>query len=431
LNALDLAYLVALLLGFPFVLAKILMTARLRKGWGERLGRVPDLPPGHRIWVHCVSVGEVLLARTFIAQLHEAYPAADVVISTITETGRETARKHLPGHTVFHFPLDLSAVVRRVLRHIKPSAVVLVELEVWPNFLGQARRRGVPVVVVNGRITERSARRYRLLGPLARRMFGKVARFAVQNEEYAGRLERLGVPRDRICVAGTAKYDAVPTDLPAEVREGYERQLRLRPEDRVLLGGCTHPGEEALLIDYVKKRRASGPGPRLVLAPRHTERADEVERLIREAGLLPVRKSALDAGDAPEGFEGQPHVVLVDTTGELARLYALATVAFVGGSLVPHGGHNMIEPAALGKAVVFGPHTSNFRDTVELLSRADAAVALRGPDELPAALDALLDDPQRREALGARARRLIEQHQGATERHLEAVKPFLAGTTQD
>ena len=419
---LDILYLV---FGLPFFLLKALLVPRVRAGWSERFGAVPDLPGGHRLWIHCASVGEALLARTLLAGLEAAYPDAEIVFSTVTRTGRQTVETHFPGHRVFYFPLDLSFVVRKVLNSIKPTAVILVELEVWPNFLGVAERCEVPVVVVNGRITERSARRYRRLGGLFRSTFRRVRHYAVQNTEYASRLAALGVSRDRITVAGTMKYDTVATEIEPASAAAYRRELRLREADTVLLGGCTHPGEDELLIDYAKCRQASGAPLRLVLAPRHSERCEAVERLLRAAGLTPVRKTALDAGTAPAGFEDGPHAILVDTTGELARLYAVATVVFVGGSLVEHGGQNMIEPAALGKAVVFGPHTWNFRETVDLLVANDAAVQIGGADELPATLDALLADPARRDRLGARARALIERSKGATERNVSAVRPFL------
>jgi len=425
----DLVYIVILVLGLPFAVYKTLTSRRFRAGWGERFGRVPDLPARHRIWIHCASVGEALLARSLVTKLKAEYPNADIVFSTITNTGRETVQKNFPGHTVFYFPLDLSPVVRKVFRRIKPSAVVLVELELWTNFLTVARRLDVPVVVVNGRITERTVRRYRLFGALARRQFRNVRHFAVQNEEYARRVERIRATRDGISVAGTMKYDTVATEVPADIRHELLRRLRLGPEEAVILGGCTHPGEDELLIDYVKDRQASVAGLRLILAPRHRERTAAVEQLISRAGLLPVRKTAIDAGTAPEKFEARPHVVLLDTTGELAELYSVATVVFVGGSLVKHGGQNMIEPAALGRPVVFGPHTWNFRDTVELLVGGGGAIQIERPDELPAVLDELLGDAERRNDLGARARQLIEQSKGATERNFEAIRPFLGATS--
>ncbi len=421
---LDLAYLLLLILGLPFVGYKTLTSARFRAGWGQRFGWVPRLPAGRRVWVHCVSVGEVMLARGLVARIKEAAPDVDVVISTVTSTGRETALKHLPGHTVFYFPLDFSLVARRVLGRVRPTAIILVELELWPNFLAVARRHDLPVTVVNGRITERSARRYGRLGFLTRPLFRSLRHVAVQNEAYAARFERLGVDPERISICGTMKYDTVATEVAADVADDYRSKLRLRSDDAVLVGGCTHPGEDELLIDYVK-RQAAGQRTRLILAPRHRKRAGAVERLISEAGLMSVRKTAIDAGRAPDGFEDEPHVVLVDTTGELARLYAVATVVFVGGSLIEHGGQNMIEPAALGKPVVFGPHTWNFRDTVDLLLAGDAAAQVADAAGLHDTLDSLLADASRRAELGKKAKRLVEESKGATERTFQAIRPFL------
>jgi len=424
----DIVYILILTFGLPYAIYKVITSRRFRSGWGERFGGVPDLPSTRRFWLHCASVGEVLLARTLAAKLRAEYRDADIVLSTNTNTGRETAQKAFPGHTVFYFPLDLSPVVRKVFARIKPSAVVLVELELWPNFLTAARRQGVPVVVVNGRITEHSVIWHRRLRWCRGRILDAVRHFAVQNGEYAEGLLRIGIPRDRITVAGTMKYDTVATAVSPDVVQGYKGLLRLRSEDAVILGGCTHSGEDELLIDYARKRREAGAAVRLILAPRHRERADAVARLINGAGFEPIRKTALDAGAAPAGFENGPHIVLIDTTGELARLYSLATVVFVGGSLVEHGGHNMIEPAALGKPVVFGPHTRNFRETVEMLLSRRAAIQVDGPGSLAAALDKLLADPNCRAELGANAKKLVEDSKGATERNFQAIRPFLDGT---
>ena len=422
---LDLIYAVILTVGLPFVIWKTLTSERFRAGWGERFGGVPKLPEQHRIWVHCASVGEVLLARTLVAKLESEYPDADIVISTVTSTGRETAMSHLPGHTVFYFPLDFSLVVRRVLRRIRPTAVVLVELEMWLNFLAIARRRSVPVVIVNGRITERSVRGYGRFGPLARCLFDRVQHYAVQNETYARRIEAFGVDRARISVCSTMKYDTVVTEVAPELLNELRDALRLRPDDTIIVAGCTRPGEDELFIDYLKQRPPDR-SVRLILAPRHTTNADAVERLIDAAGLLPVRKTAIDSGSAPEGFENGPHVILIDTTGELASIYAVASIVFVGGSITEHGGHNMIEPAALGKPVILGPNTWNFADTVKMLIEGDAAVEIDGPGALPGALDTLTGDTLRCEQLGANARALVEKGKGATDRNVEAIRPFLA-----
>jgi 3-deoxy-D-manno-octulosonic-acid transferase len=420
---LDLIYLLILVLGLPYAVYKTVTSTRFRAGWRHRFGGVPDLRSERRVWLHCASVGEALLIRSLVTRIESECPGADIVLSTNTNTGLETIETHLPGHTAFYFPLDFSPVVRKVFRRIKPSTVILVELEIWPNFLAVARRRRVPVVVVNGRITERSARRYRRFGPLARQVFDRVDHFAVQNREYADRLKKLGVASGRISVVGTMKYDTVATEVPEDAIARDREALRLAPDDTVILGGCTHPGEDESLIDYVKRRPERR--LRLILAPRHRERADAVEALIRGAGLCAVRKTAVDASRAPDEFERHPHVLLLDTTGELARLYAVADVAFVGGSLIPHGGQNMIEPAALGRPVVVGPHTWNFRETVGMLADADAIVQVDHAKELAPALDALLDDPRRRDAIGRRARRLVEEHKGATLRNFRVIEPFL------
>lgn len=419
---LDLVYLLIALLGSPFLLYKLVRKARVRTGWTQRLGFVPRMDKRPRAWIHCASVGEVLVARTFIQQLKNEYCDSDIVISTNTSTGRETALKCFPDAAIIFAPLDFSFIVNRVFRRIAPSVIVLVELELWPNFSAIAQRRAIPIVIVNGRITERSAKRYRFLGLFASRMFRRVRRYAVQNQEYAERLQSLGVQATDIVVAGTMKYDNVVTDVPAETIERYRQSFRLGTNDVVLIGGCTHAGEEAPLVDYVKR---SGGHLRLILAPRHRERTASVAAECRAAGLTPVLKTTVDAGTAPADFERRPNVIIVDTTGELNFIYGLASVVFIGGSLIPHGGQNMIEPAGLGKAVVFGPHTENFRDTVAMLVEHDSAIQVNSVAELDRALDGLLADEYRRAELGRRARDLVVSSKGATARNADAIKTVL------
>ena len=423
---LDLVYLLIALLGSPLFLYKMARNSRIRAGWGQRLGFVPKLPARPRAWIHCASVGEVLVARKFIQHIKDDYPQTDIVISTNTSTGRETALKCFPGSVIIFAPFDFSFIVNRVFSRIAPSIVVLVELELWPNFSAVAERRGIPIVIVNGRITERSARRYRLFGAFARNMFRRVRRYAVQNQEYAERLQSLGVPAANIVVVGTMKYDTVITDVPDETLQKYRQAFRLAPDDLVLIGGCTHAGEEAPLINYVKS--AANGRLRLILAPRHRERTASVGAACLAAGLTPVAKTAIDAGLAPADFERRPHAIIIDTTGELNLIYGLASVVFVGGSLIPHGGQNMIEPAALGKTVVFGPYTENFRDTVAMLVEHDSAVQVNSAAELTRTLAELLANEQRRSELGKRARELVISCKGATARNAEAMRALLNAT---
>lgn len=421
---LDVAYGAGLVLGAPFLAYKALTSAKYRTGHRERFGgvgaRAGDAPC---IWVHAVSVGEMNLVRPLVKALARERPGCEIVVSTATNTGRETAEKLYPGRRAFYFPLDFSWVVRKVLGRIRPDLVVLVELEVWPNFLEAAASRGVPVAIVNGRLSERAFRRYRLIRPFVARWLDRVARFCVQTPGYAERLRALGAPSERIVVTGNLKFDATPAApdrLKAE-HEALAASFGLRGDEPVLIGGCTWPGEDEALLDAYGRLKAEFPTLRLLLAPRQAERFGAVEELVRRAGLACVRRTALREGRGAEPGA----VILLDTVGELARVYALGSIVFVGGSLISHGGQNTIEPSALGRPVLFGPHTENFRDVNAELLAAGAARRVADATELEAALGELLASPDAAAEMGRRAQQVVGRHRGATRRTLEALEPFL------
>ena len=417
---------------YSFVLALLalgyLPLFLVRKVWGagypvalrERLGfaRVPPAPlPRSRFWVHAVSVGEVMAAVPLVQALRIRWPAADVVVSTVTATGDRVARARLPeAAATFTFPLDFPGAVRRTVRRVGPAAFIALETELWPNLLRALRRAEVPAILANGRISDRSYRRYRLVRGLFRRVLDHVALFCMQSEEDARRIISLGARPERVLVTGNLKMEAPPGD--AGTAELWRRLLHLG-QAPVVVAGSTHRGEEALVLDAFRSVRPAADGLRLVLAPRHPERLDEVEALIRSRGLAVVRRSRVSAGSAPE-------VILVDTMGELASLYAVADVIFVGGSLVPVGGHNVVEPALHAKPVVFGPHMTNFREAAALLLRADAAVQVGSGAELATALGRLLADAPARQALGRAAWSAVRSHQGACVRTVSAIERVLS-----
>jgi 3-deoxy-D-manno-octulosonic-acid transferase len=417
---LDAAYLLAA----PFLIAYLAFPSRLftrkryRAGLRQKLGGIPARE-GDRpcLWVHAVSVGEVRAVLPLLAAFRGRWPDWDLWVSTSTDTGRELAERSLPaGARIIYWPLDLGFAVRRALRRVRPTAVALMELELWPNFLLAAERAAVPVVVLNGRISARSFPRYRRLGFLARGLFGAVKAFAAQGQVVARRLESLGVPGERIEVLGNLKHDAPPStgeDGSTAPRLGWS----LEREAPVLMGGCTHPGEEEILLEIWSQLRAGLPGVRLILAPRHIERAREVEARAASLSGLPVL--AWSRGrEGPRPASPCP-LVLVDVIGELDRFYLLSDVVFVGGSLTPRGGHNLLEPARLGKAVLFGPSVSNFEEIAAHLLERRAAIQVKDPAALGLAVARLLGDSAERRSLGERARRAAEELGGATERHLE------------
>jgi len=419
----QLAFLLAVLVYSPVLAWRLAFDRRYRFGLKERLGWSPR-GEGTRpvVWVHAVSVGELKAAGQLIGALATQHPDHEVVISSTTPTGRALARQLHPGLRSMYYPLDFGPFPWLALRRVGPAAVLLVELEYWPNFLFCAARRGVPVAVVNGRISERSFRGYRWIRGLSP-PFDAISRFCMQDESYRVRLLALGVDAERIRVTGNMKYDAVrvghcPPRAPA-------LRTWLAGEDGlVLVCGSTHADEEATLLQIVAGVRVRlRRDLRMVIAPRHPERARQVREAIEAAGCRSIQWSVCQ-DELPS--LAPTDVVLVDTIGHLETFYATADVAFVGGSLVPRGGQNMLEPAALGRAVMFGPHTSNFRNDVELLLRAGGAEQAASADDLAGRLLDLLRDPARRRELGERAVALIQGNQGATQRTLELVGPLLA-----
>src|SRR5262245_12317356 len=399
----------------------------VRKVWGagypvairERFGfvRVPSPPtPGGRFWVHAVSVGEVMAAVPLVQALRSRWPVTDIVVSTVTATGERVARARLPeAVAMFTFPLDFRGSVTRTVRRVQPGCFIAVETELWPNLLRALRLGGVPAVLANGRISDRSYRRYRLVRGLFRRVLADVVLFCMQSEEDARRIISLGAVPERVVVTGNLKMEAPSGDAGAE--QLWRRLLQLGPAP-VVVAGSTHRGEEAAVLDAFLAVRATAEGLRLVLAPRHPERLDEVEGLAEARGLSVVRRSRVSAANVAP-------VILLDTMGELASLYGVADVIFVGGSLAPIGGHNVIEPALHAKAVVFGPHMTNFREAAALLLRDEAAIQVADGAELSAALRRLLADAAARQALGRAAWNAVRAHQGACVRTVAALEGVL------
>jgi len=420
---LDLAYGAGLVLGSPVLAYKALTSAKYRTGYAERFGGVaPREGDAPCVWVHAVSLGEMNLAKPLVEALAGGHPDWEIVLSTATNTGRAAAARLYPDRRAFYYPLDFSCVVSKALRRIRPSLILLVELEVWPNFLAAAARRGVPVVVVNGRLSEKSFGRYRLIRPLVGRWLRRVARFCVQADAYAERLKALGAPAERVTVTGNLKFDSAPSEdgLKAALPT-LAASFGLGADVPVLVGGCTWPGEDEAMVGIYKRLRAGTPSLRLILAPRQADRFGPVEQLIARAGLPCVRRTAIKKGE-----RGEPGaVILLDTMGELAGVYGLGTVVFVGGSLIPHGGQNTLEPCALARPVLFGPHTANFRDVNEELLAHGAARRVADAAELEAALRDLLASPDAAADMGRRARQVVDTHRGATRRTIEALEPFL------
>ena len=389
----------------------------------QRLGALPvpfNLDGEPSIWVHAVSVGETLTARALTAALRERYPSLRLFLSTTTATGQEIARRDVPDlDGIFYMPVDLPFAVRRTLARVRPRLLVIIETEIWPNLLRACRRSGVRTVLINARISDRSYPRYRLVRPWLRRVVADIGRICAQSPENARRLVDLGADPSRVVVTGSLKYDSLPPPAVPARGVGVQRVLRFfrtAPGRTVLVAGSTLEGEETVVLRAFRRLQIERPGALLVIAPRRPERFGDVERLAREEGFGVERRSALTIDAEPRA-----DVVVLDTIGELAQVYQVATVVFVGGSLVEAGGHNILEPAAYGKPVVTGPHMQNFREIADAFLAAGALVTVRSESELGEALCALAADPAERRRIGEAGRAIVEANRGARGRTLDAI----------
>jgi 3-deoxy-D-manno-octulosonic-acid transferase len=393
----------------------------------QRLGYLPvsfNVDGEPSIWIHAVSVGEALAARALVGDLKARHPGLRLFVSTTTVAGQQVAAREITdADATFYFPLDFPFIVNRTLRLVKPRLFVMLETEIWPNLLRACRREGVKTAVANGRISNRSYPRYRLVRPLFRRVLADVDRFCMQSEESAARLIDLGGDPARVTVTGNLKFDslrAVAASGPDRAMHRVERFFRVPDHRPVIIAGSTMRGEELMVLRAFERMRASEPRTLLVIAPRHPERFDEVERLARDEGFRTLRRSQLTIDEEPAA-----DVVVLDSIGELAHLYRLATVVFVGGSLVPTGGHNILEPAVHGRPILFGPHMENFKEIARTFLEARAAVQVRDEWELEAAFRDLLGGAARRQALGRAAQKIVDASHGARERTLNALGQLL------
>ena len=414
----NLALLAVLVAGSPWWLWKMATTHKYRKGLGERLGRVrvrTDARP--TIWLHAVSVGEVLAVSRLVGELERAFPEFRLLISTTTKTGQDVARERFGQERVFYCPLDLPWATRAYLKALKPRMLILAETEFWPNLLSGCYRRGISVAVVNARISDRSWPRYRFFKRIWRPLLSRIGRVLAQSEIDAERLRTLGCVAQRVTVSGNLKFD-----VRAAVEAEATRMLKAGAEGaRFVVAGSTLEGEEAALLEAWPRLLTSDKNLVMVIAPRHPERFAAVAALLDQSGVDWVRRSGWKSEDTLRA--GQ--VVLLDTIGELASVYSLAAVAFVGGSLVAAGGHNPLEPAQFGVPIVMGPHYANFRAITEDLRKHDA-LRITEKEDLTNTLMELLSDGETARAMGERAKKVFGQQSGATGRSVEALRSLLA-----
>lgn len=427
-----LAYSLLLSLGLlvliPHFIFQAVAHGKYIAGLKQRLGSVPSVKGRPVIWLHCVSVGETQAARPLAQRLTQQFPHHALVVSTITLTGQTLAREVFRNHAenIFYFPFDWRWSVRRALRKIKPSAVLIMETELWPNFLRECKSRQIPVALVNGRISRQSFRRYRLIRFFLKRVLSSLSMAVMQSEADADRLRFLGMPEEKLFTAGNLKFDAELASGLADKTEEIRERFGLQSKLPLVLAASTHEPEEEIILESIKQLKTEH-AVRLMLAPRHPERFTDVAALLQNSGLSWAKRT-----NVRQENDASATVILLDTIGELPGTYSLATVVFVGGSLVDRGGHNVLEPAAAGATVVTGAHTHNFQAIVDLMDDACAIVQLppvNGPDatlELTKVLAKLLADPALREDLGRRARHLVTNNQGAAEKTIKLIAPLFA-----
>ena len=412
----------------PHFLFQALAHGKYIAGLRQRLGSIQPVNRKPVIWLHCVSVGETQAARPLAKRLKQQFPHHELVVSTITRTGQNLARDVCRNDAarIFYFPFDWRWTVRRALKAVNPAVVLIMETELWPNFLRECKTRRIPVALVNGRISRQSHRRYRLIKSFLRRVLSSLSIAVMQSETDAQRLEELGMSKENLFTAGNLKFDAeLASELTSKTEE-LRTRFAFNHSVPLILAASTHAPEEQIILESIQKLRQKQP-VRLLLAPRHPERFNEVAALLQKSGLTWTRRTNhVDANDA------DATIVLLDTIGELPATYELADIVFVGGSIVDKGGHNVLEPATANTTVVTGAHTHNFHAIVELMNEAGALVqlpALEGAaasDEIAYVFEKLLASPAEREELGRRARQLITANQGAADRTMQLIAPLFS-----
>jgi 3-deoxy-D-manno-octulosonic-acid transferase len=412
---------------FPYFLFRLLTEKKHRIGLGQRLGFVPrGVVKGRRgepvIWVHSVSVGEVLAASPLVAEIRRRFPGRQLLLSTTTVTGHEVCLKKVAGEgdLVIYFPVDVPFAVRRVMALFSPRVIILMETEIWPNLIGEARRRGIELLLVNGRLSNKSFDRYRMVRTFVGPLLRSFSFIGMQTEEGAERMRELGAPSEVVRVMGSMKYEAALSSMPREAEvETLRKELGI-PERRVIVAGSTHRGEEQLVVRAWMELREKYPDLFVVVAPRHPERFREVENRLRQAGIRYRRRTAGLGAGSPCG------VMVLDTLGELTKFYGMASLAFVGKSLTRKGGQNPLEPAACGKPVIFGRHMENFREVADLLLAEGGAMEVGSFRELVAAFDSLLADEAAAREMGGRARNTVESRTGGVALAVGELRKVLA-----
>jgi 3-deoxy-D-manno-octulosonic-acid transferase len=418
-----------ILLNFAFIISfpYLLLRALLEKGgvW-ERMGRLSKekikfLSTKNIIWLHAASVGEVKALSTIIPQLKKGNPEISLIVSVVTKSGKKEAERILSVgkevEFVFYAPIDLKRFVKRAQASLNPRALILVETELWPNLIKEAKQRGCWVALINGRISGKSLSKYLLLRSLFAETLSHVDLFCMQSEEDAERIKKLGADKDKIKVLGNLKFDRMITQISEVDKTVLKKRLSIPPDLKVMVGGSVRNGEEEILARVFKRLKKDGDDLLLILAPRHLDRVKKIEKMLFHQELNFIRKSELNG----KTLLKNQRIILLDTMGELARIYAIADVAFVGGSLVPIGGHNLLEPAVYGVPVVFGPHVDHFKTAADLLIQCGGGIKIKNEEELYAKTSDLLKDEDKRKRMGMVAQEAIKRQSGASQRTAQLI----------
>jgi len=416
-----------LIFAAPYFLLRSLIDGRFRRELTQRMGFLPTLSLKKPIWVHAASVGEVFCSVPLLQRIKREFPQRPIVLTTMTRTGNERAKTISEADSALFLPIDHPLIIEKTLRKIDPNLLLIAETELWPNLLRSCGKKGIPVVVFNGRISEKSFRGYLFFKFFFKECLKHVSLFLMQTEEDRMRIIEIGAVSNKTRVVGNLKFDQSISSLTQEAMAEMAKSLGLQGKKKIFIAGSTHPGEEEILLSLFKDLRKIDPHLVLILAPRHLERLEEVERILKQESISWMRRTSFPMGHDRSNEEPKelPEVILLDTMGELMSLYSLGTLIFVGGSLVPVGGHNPLEPLIFKKCVLFGPYMFHFSEISRSLIKAGGSIQVRGRDDLFSHLKHLLSDEGTCKEVGERGYQFLQKHRGATERMFEEIRPYL------
>lgn len=416
---------------FPFLIFKVLTTKKYRRGIKERLGYISldikqRLKGNRPVWLHAVSVGEVNASLPLIKEIKKKYPTLDIVVSTITETGNNTARNKIKEtENIIFFPFDHPWIIKRVIEYLNPKLFITMETEIWPNFLRFLYTKNIPSVIFNGRISSRSFKKYKMIGFFMKRVLFYLSFFGMQTEKDAERIIELGAKKERVKVLGNMKFDQALMLISSEDKENRESSLDQLKNEKIMIAGSTHPGEEDKVLNVFRNIKTEYPSLVLIIAPRHLERVGEIESLIKREGFGAIRKTSI-TNELNKAFIDKNNVLILDTLGELSKFYSISTIIFVGGSLVPKiGGHNILEPIIYKRPVFFGPYMDNFLEIASVIKEIGGGIQINNETEFIIKAKELLKNNERLKESGEKAYKAIEENHGSVLKSLEILDRFI------